>query len=119
MTGDELRLHHPQKAAEAALTAATRRSDLTSAFRRRPIWRSNFSSLPVVCRQFWVRLLARRHQPHRARFASSARLAGGEIVAAVPGITFGPQSDRYIRIAFTIGDADLKKGIERLLDYMK
>jgi aspartate aminotransferase/aminotransferase len=40
-------------------------------------------------------------------------------VAAVPGITFGPQSDRYIRIAFTIGDGDLQKGIERLLDYMK
>jgi aspartate/methionine/tyrosine aminotransferase len=37
-------------------------------------------------------------------------------VAAVPGITFGPQSDRYIRLAFTIGDAQLRTGLIRLLE---
>jgi aspartate aminotransferase/aminotransferase len=37
-------------------------------------------------------------------------------VATVPGITFGPASDRYIRIAFTINDADLRKGLERLAE---
>jgi aspartate aminotransferase/aminotransferase len=44
------------------------------------------------------------------------RLLEEESVAAVPGITFGPASDRYIRIAFTINDADLRKGLERLAE---
>ena len=44
------------------------------------------------------------------------RLLEEKSVAAVPGITFGPQSDRYIRIAFTINDADLRKGLERLAE---
>ena len=40
-------------------------------------------------------------------------------VAAVPGITFGPASDRYIRIAFTIADDELRLGVTRLLDYIQ
>jgi aspartate/methionine/tyrosine aminotransferase len=36
----------------------------------------------------------------------------------VPGITFGPASDRYIRIAFTINDADLRKGLERIAEQL-
>jgi aspartate aminotransferase/aminotransferase len=47
------------------------------------------------------------------------RLLGAKSVAAVPGITFGPESDRYIRIAFTIGDDDLREGLKRLLDFLK
>jgi aspartate aminotransferase/aminotransferase len=44
------------------------------------------------------------------------RLLEEKSVAAVPGITFGPASDGYIRIAFTINDADLRKGLERLAE---
>jgi len=40
-------------------------------------------------------------------------------VAAVPGITFGPRSDRYIRIAFTVGDDELRAGLSRLADFLK
>ena len=35
-------------------------------------------------------------------------------VATVPGITFGPLCDRYVRIAFTTGDANLAQGLARL-----
>lgn len=47
------------------------------------------------------------------------RLLEAKSVAAVPGITFGPQSDRYIRIAFTVGDEELRVGLTRLLDFLR
>ncbi len=34
--------------------------------------------------------------------------------AVVPGITFGPSCDRYVRIAFTIADDALREGLRRL-----
>jgi aspartate/methionine/tyrosine aminotransferase len=34
--------------------------------------------------------------------------------AVVPGITFGPSCDRYVRIAFTIADEELRDGLQRL-----
>jgi aspartate aminotransferase/aminotransferase len=34
--------------------------------------------------------------------------------AVVPGITFGPSCDRYVRIAFTIADQELREGLQRL-----
>lgn len=34
--------------------------------------------------------------------------------AVVPGVTFGPSCDRYVRIAFTIADDELKEGLLRL-----
>jgi aspartate/methionine/tyrosine aminotransferase len=34
--------------------------------------------------------------------------------AVVPGITFGPSCDRYVRVAFTIADAELREGLQRL-----
>ena len=34
--------------------------------------------------------------------------------AVVPGITFGPSCDRYVRVAFTIGDEALAEGLRRL-----
>lgn len=40
-------------------------------------------------------------------------------VATVPGITFGPSCDRYVRVAFTIGDDELRQGLERLRAYIK
>jgi aspartate aminotransferase/aminotransferase len=38
-------------------------------------------------------------------------------VACVPGITFGPSCDRFVRVAFTIGDEPLREGLKRLRDY--
>ena len=35
-------------------------------------------------------------------------------VAVVPGITFGPSCDRYVRVAFTIADEELREGLQRL-----
>ena len=35
-------------------------------------------------------------------------------VATVPGITFGPSCDRFVRVAFTIGDESLREGLQRL-----
>ena len=34
--------------------------------------------------------------------------------AVVPGITFGPSCDRYVRVAFTIADEELRDGLRRL-----
>lgn len=47
------------------------------------------------------------------------RLLEETSVAAVPGITFGPASDRYVRIAFTASDEDLRAGVTRLLEYLQ
>jgi aminotransferase len=37
----------------------------------------------------------------------------------VPGITFGPACDGYVRVAFTIGDDDLREGLERLRRFIQ
>jgi aspartate/methionine/tyrosine aminotransferase len=34
--------------------------------------------------------------------------------AVVPGITFGPNCDRYVRVAFTTDDGKLREGLQRL-----
>ncbi|HWD22077.1 MAG TPA: aminotransferase class I/II-fold pyridoxal phosphate-dependent enzyme [Burkholderiales bacterium] len=47
------------------------------------------------------------------------RLLEETSVAAVPGITFGPASDRYVRIAFTASDEDLRTGVTRLMQYVQ
>ncbi len=39
-------------------------------------------------------------------------------VAVVPGSTFGPASDRYIRIAYTIDDERLAEGVRRLRAFL-
>jgi aspartate/methionine/tyrosine aminotransferase len=39
--------------------------------------------------------------------------------AVVPGITFGPSCDRYVRVAFTIGDDRLREGLQRLRTYIE
>lgn len=38
--------------------------------------------------------------------------------AVVPGITFGPACDGYVRVAFTIADEDLREGLRRLRDFI-
>src|SRR4051812_9464427 len=40
-------------------------------------------------------------------------------VATVPGITFGPSCDRFVRVAFTIEDERLREGLERLRNYIE
>ena len=40
-------------------------------------------------------------------------------VAVVPGITFGPSCDRYVRVAFTIADEALRDGLVRLRDHLQ
>jgi aspartate/methionine/tyrosine aminotransferase len=40
-------------------------------------------------------------------------------VATVPGITFGPSCDRYVRVAFTIEDERLRDGLQRLRDFIE
>jgi aspartate/methionine/tyrosine aminotransferase len=40
-------------------------------------------------------------------------------VATVPGITFGPSCDRFVRVAFTIRDESLREGLQRLRDYIE
>ena len=39
--------------------------------------------------------------------------------AVVPGITFGPSCDRYVRIAFTTADERLREGLQRLRGYIR
>jgi aspartate/methionine/tyrosine aminotransferase len=112
-----------QKAAEAALDGGDECvRELTAAFRRRRDLAvkllQHAGCLPAVpAGAFYA--LADISRTGRDSLSFCKGLLEAKSVAAVPGITFGPQSDRYIRIAFTIGDADLRKGIERLLDYMK
>jgi len=39
--------------------------------------------------------------------------------AVVPGITFGPSCDRYVRVAFTIADTELREGLQRLRTHIE
>ena len=107
-----------QKAAEAALDGGDASArELCATFRRRRDMvvevLGTAGLLPVVPAGAFYALV----DISRAREDSLAfckRLLQEQSVAAVPGVTFGPQSDRYIRIAFTINDADLRTGLERL-----
>lgn len=40
-------------------------------------------------------------------------------VAAVPGVTYGKSCDRYVRIAFTIGEDRIKEGVSRIAKFMQ
>jgi aminotransferase len=40
-------------------------------------------------------------------------------VALVPGITYGQSCDKYVRIAFTIGEEKIKEGIRRIRQFME
>lgn len=40
-------------------------------------------------------------------------------VAVVPGITFGPSCDKYVRVAFTTDDQALRKGLKILRDFIQ
>jgi aspartate/methionine/tyrosine aminotransferase len=112
-----------QKAGEAALDGGnTSVRALCTAFRRRRdlvVDMLGMSGLlPVIpAGAFYALVDISRTKQDSLSFCK--RLLEAKSVAAVPGITFGPQSDRYIRIAFTIGDDDLREGLRRLLDFLK
>ncbi len=40
-------------------------------------------------------------------------------VAVAPGKTFGPTSDRFVRVSFCTGTEVLEKGLDRLLQFFK
>lgn len=40
-------------------------------------------------------------------------------VAVVPGITYGKCCDKYVRIAFTVGEDKIKEGVRRIGNYIK
>ena len=40
-------------------------------------------------------------------------------VAVVPGITYGECCDKYVRIAFTVGEDKIKEGVGRIGNYIK
>ena len=50
-------------------------------------------------------------QPAAIRSNSRAICWRAATTAVVPGITFGPSCDRYVRIAFTIADDELREGL--------
>lgn len=110
-----------QKAGEAALDGGDECVHaLGAAFRRRRdlVVELLHEHLPVVpAGAFYALVDISRSGKDSLAFCK--RLLESQSVAAVPGITFGPQSDRYIRIAFTIDDAPLRTGLTRLLDFLK
>ena len=42
-----------------------------------------------------------------------------EHVALVPGITYGKCCDRYVRIAFTVGEDIIREGVERIRRFVE
>ncbi len=111
-----------QKAAEAALSGPQACvEEFRSIYRRRrDIFLEEFDAtglLPSVpAGAFYGLVDIGRKGLDSLAFAKSFLLE--ENVAVVPGITFGPSCDRYVRVAFTIGDDDLREGLGRLRAYI-
>jgi aspartate aminotransferase/aminotransferase len=107
-----------QKAAEAALAGdqqcAKRFRDVFK--RRRDIVVDVFGNtglLPAIPEGAFYALIDIASSGRRSlEFAKELLLARD--TAVVPGITFGPSGDRYVRIAFTIADDELREGLQRL-----
>jgi aspartate/methionine/tyrosine aminotransferase len=73
--------------------------------------------LPVIpAGAFYALVDVSRTGRDSTTFAKEFLLA--ENVAVVPGATFGPSCDRFVRVAFTAADADLRTGLERLRAYV-
>jgi len=111
-----------QKAGEAALQSdgASVREFRAMFMRRRDIVVDVFGNtrlLPLVpAGAFYALIDIRRKQMDSLSFAKAFLAAHN--TAVVPGITFGPACDGYVRIAFTIGDEDLREGLRRLRDFI-
>jgi aspartate aminotransferase/aminotransferase len=73
--------------------------------------------LPVVpAGAFYALLDIGRTGQDSTSFAKSLLLAEG--VAVVPGVTFGPSADRFVRIAYTAAERELRTGLERVRRYV-
>ena len=107
-----------QKAGEAALAGDQKCViELREIFRRRRDIvievLSNTGLLPVTPQRAFYALIDIRSTGQR-----SLEFAKGFLIdcntAVVPGITFGPDCDDYVRVAFTTSDQDLREGLQRL-----
>jgi aspartate aminotransferase/aminotransferase len=110
-----------QKAAETALDSdqSCVRQFCDTFQRRRDIVVDLFGAtglLPIVPGgAFYALIDIRGTQTDSLSFCKD--LLTSKSVAAVPGITFGPSCDSYIRIAFTANDDQLRMGLARIRNH--
>ena len=80
----------------------------------------NTGLLPVVPAGAFYALvdITDRHAT-QGSLAFARRLLQERNVAVVPGITFGPSCDRYVRVAFTTHDDSLRQGLTVLRDFIE
>jgi aspartate aminotransferase/aminotransferase len=107
-----------QKAGEAALEGdqAVARAFRDTFMRRRDLLVEVFGNtglLPVMPRGAFYALIDVA-ATGRGSFDFARDLLEVCSTAVVPGITFGPSCDRYVRIAFTIAENELREGLQRL-----
>jgi aspartate aminotransferase/aminotransferase len=112
-----------QKAAEAALDGdqAVVKTFRDSYRRRRDIVVDVFGNtqlLPVIPEGAFYALIDVGSTARRSLDFARDLLARCD-TAVVPGITFGPSCDRYVRIAFTIAEDDLRTGLQRLRSHIE
>lgn len=112
-----------QKAGEAALSGDQNSvSQFRDTFkRRRDIVVDVFGNtglLPVVPHGAFYALIDISSTGRSSLDFAKAFLLSQE-AAVVPGVTFGPNCDRYVRVAFTIEDAQLREGLTRLRRYIE
>ncbi|MBM3572845.1 MAG: aminotransferase class I/II-fold pyridoxal phosphate-dependent enzyme [Alphaproteobacteria bacterium] len=107
----------------AALAALQGDQTMVGAFRdtfrrRRDILAEVFAGTGLVPNQpagaFYALIDISRSGMTSIAFAKALLAERG--VALVPGSTFGPSCDRYVRVAFTIADDKLREGLVRLRD---
>jgi aspartate aminotransferase/aminotransferase len=112
-----------QKAGEAALGGdQTSVAELRDIFRRRrdivvDVF-GNTGLLPITPQGAFYALIDIDSTGQRSlEFAKDFLVACD--TAVVPGITFGPNCDRYVRVAFTTADEQLREGLLRLRAYIE
>ena len=112
-----------QKAGEAALGGdQTSVTELRDIFRRRrdivvDVF-GNTGLLPITPQGAFYALIDINSTGQRSlEFAKDFLVACD--TAVVPGITFGPNCDRYVRVAFTTADEQLREGLLRLRAYIE
>ncbi len=112
-----------QKAGEAALAGdQSCVAELREIFRRRrdiviEVF-GNTGLLPVTPQGAFYALIDIGSTGQRSlEFAKDFLIACN--TAVVPGITFGPHCDSYVRVAFTTSDEDLREGLQRLRGHIE
>lgn len=80
----------------------------------------NTGLLPVVPAGAFYALvdITDRHAGNGS-LAFAKRLLQEKNIAVVPGITFGPSCDKYVRVAFTTADDSLREGLTILRDFIE